>query len=131
MNDVNQRIPTQYICLDCKQGELTLGLGADKAFMLALALWDDATQSHVARQVIIGQWVVTGNELLLTGTGVDIVYEAAVVEFSVGSSSNSARAWTWVRSTQPTFADRFNMLDRETVETLIRQSISDGGVTPA
>ncbi len=124
-------IPTQYICLDCKDGELTLGLGADKAFMLALALWDDGTQSHVARKIIIGQWHMSGNELHLRGTGVEITYEASVVEFAVGSNSNSAKAWTWVRSSQETFADRFNMLDRETVETLIRQSISDGGVTPS
>lgn len=126
--------PTQFISLDCKEGELTLALGGDGRFLLSLALWEEASQSHAARRVLTGDWAIDGETLRLSGNSAELQYQEGTVTVTLGDHEGNARAWRWLRSDQTTFADQFTLLEREAVERLIRASFPGGappGAPPA
>lgn len=112
---------TEYVSLSCPAGDITLRLENNNAFVLTLKHWDNATQRHTKTETIAGAWSYSGGVLSLKGTG-QLTYRRDKAALKVGSHSGEIDAFTWVSSSDPTFADGFQLVERVAVDNLFSKA---------
>ena len=101
----------EYVSVSCPAGDITLRLDKNKTFALSLRHWDENARKHTKTEAIGGTWSYVNNVLTLKGKA-ELSYLRDKAALKMGSMGAEIDAFTWKRSSAPTFADGFQLVER-------------------
>jgi hypothetical protein len=97
------------VSTDCPTGQITLTLSNDGGFTLALAIWDPVVRDHVGWRTLTGRWTVDAGHLTLSAHARHLSY--ALIGRDALSDTPHITVLRWERSSLPTFADGFDLVE--------------------
>ena len=111
-------VANEYVSIDCPKGDMTLVLNDNGKFSLELKHWDSKHNKHTLTENLSGNWRMTDKKLTLLGD-VMIEYVREPSSMKIGDSAVAIDGFKWLRSSKPTFADTFILVDRKAVDEFL------------
>lgn len=111
-------VASEYVSIDCPKGDIALELKPDRTFTLELKHWDSKINRHTDTERMAGTWHYASDVLTLRGNG-EMKYRRKKTSLKVGSHAAEIDSFMWQRSTIPTFADSFTLVERKITDELL------------
>jgi len=113
----------EYVSVDCPEGDITLKLETTGVFLLVLKHWDAKLSRHTSSETLSGNWSISGRQLSLSGSS-NVVYKREPTAMTVGPHSASIDGFVWVQSSAPTFADKYDLVEKSAMDDLFHRATS-------
>jgi hypothetical protein len=112
----------EYVSIDCPKGDMTLLLNQDGKFSLELKHWDSTQNKHTRTENLSGNWSIADKKLTLLGN-VNIEYVREPSSMKIGKNAVAIDGFNWLRSSKPSFADTFTLVERKAVDEFLKGAI--------
>jgi hypothetical protein len=113
------RAQHEYKSVNCPDGDVYLILDPDGSFTLVLDRIDAKQGTSLGQQKLTGKWQEMKGEVKLDSKESQIVYRREPASFKIGEQTFTLQGLGWQRSSRPTFADSWMLVDRLELQKIV------------